>query len=74
MVLNYFSVKANDLSELNSVGCDECCTGTREDNWIMKIFEKTLETPIQWVIFELHGNEVPLKLLFKKLDSETFRP
>ena len=36
--------------------------------------EKELERPLQWVICQLHGNELPFRHLFEKLDGKTTDP
>ena len=70
-ILDFCYEKTIDLSNLDCVGCDGCPTNPAKHNGIIRRMEKELERPLQWVIYQLHGNELPFRHLFEKLDGKT---
>jgi len=47
---------------------------TGEHNGIIRSVEAALQRPLQWLICELHLNELPFREVLKKLDGETVGP
>ena len=73
-ILEYMTEKNISLSELVCVGCDGCPTNIGKNNGVISILEKKLGRPLQWVVCQLHANELPLRHLFECLDGETSGP
>ncbi|XP_050308327.1 uncharacterized protein LOC126744782 [Anthonomus grandis grandis] len=60
--------------ELVAIGCDGTATNTGKNAGVIRLFEKKLQRPLQWIICMLHLNELPLRHLFNKLDGKTTGP
>ena len=56
-----------DLSQLHGIGSDD----TGKHGGIIRLFELRLHRPLQWSIYLLHFNELPLRHLILKLDGPT---
>ncbi|CAG4961116.1 unnamed protein product [Colias eurytheme] len=55
-------------------GCDGTVTNTGKYGGVIRLLEKRLQRPLQWIICLLHLNELPLRHLFAKLDGTTTGP
>lgn len=62
------------LDNLMALGCDGTVTNTGKFSGVIRLFEKRLQRPLQWIICMLHLNELPLRHLFNKLDGVTTGP
>lgn len=63
-----------DCSELAVVGCDGTVVNTGHKNGVITKIESFLGRPVQWLICQLHANELPLRHLFQHLDGSTTGP
>lgn len=68
-ILEYVAEKNITLTELVCVGCDGCQANTRKHNSVIRVLEERLGRPLQWVVYQLHTNKLPLKHLFDHLDG-----
>ena len=62
------------LDTFLAVGCDGTNVNTGRHNGIIRLLEKELNKPLQWLIGQLHANELPLRHLLKHLDGATSGP
>lgn len=69
-IIKYFTDKRENLN-IDGVLCDGCPTNIGVRNGIIKKLEIELKRPLQWLICQLHMNELPFTNLFKNLDGPT---
>ena len=62
------------FDSLEAVGCDGTVTNTGWKKGIIRLLEKKLKRPLQWIICLLHFNELPFRALFVQLDGTTDGP
>ncbi|KAH9627845.1 hypothetical protein HF086_001741 [Spodoptera exigua] len=62
------------LEDTLPIGCDGTVINTRKYGGVIRLLEKRLQRPLQWIICLLHLNELPLRHLFAKLDGTTTGP
>lgn len=62
------------LHELMAIGCDGTNVNIGKNGGIIRLFEKRLQKPLQWIVCLLHMNELPLRHLFLHLDGCTSGP
>jgi len=69
-------LKTNDIctSKLLVIGCDGTVVNTGSKGGVIRLIEEQLNKPLQWVICQLHANELPLRHLFQHLDGKTSGP
>lgn len=60
--------------DLLAIGCDGTVTNTGKFSGVIRLFEKRLQRPLQWIICMLHLNELPLRHLFDYIDGKTSGP
>ena len=63
-----------DTSKIVAVGCDGTVVNTGKVNGVIALFESELKRPVQWLVCQIHGNELPLRHLIQKLDESTSGP
>lgn len=63
-----------DLTNIAAIGCDGTAVNTGHKGGALKLIEERLDKPVHWFICLLHGNELPLRHLFEKLDGKTSGP
>ena len=56
------------------MGCDGTVVNTGTVNGDIALFESELKRPVQWLVCQIHGNELPLRHLIQKLDGPTSGP
>lgn len=66
----------NDIatSELVVIGCDGTNVNTGPTNGVIALFEQSIKRPVQWLICQIHANELPLRHLIQTLDGPTSGP
>ena len=47
---------------------------TGNNGGVIALIEQELQKPLQWLVCQLHANELPLRHLLKHLDGETSSP
>lgn len=73
-IFQFFLEKNINISSLTTIGCDGTVTNTGNKNGIITLLEKEARKPLQWIICLFHGNELPLRHLYKFLDGKTTGP
>jgi len=73
-ILELFAVNTIDASELCAIGCDGTAVNTESRGGVILRLEKVINRPLQWLICQLHGNELPLRHLMEYLDGPTSGP
>ncbi|KAK5648348.1 hypothetical protein RI129_003240 [Pyrocoelia pectoralis] len=63
-----------NLNGLIAVGADGTAVNTGAKNGVIRLLEKELNRPLQWLICLFHFNELPLRHLIKEIDGETSGP
>jgi len=60
-------LKTNDIcsSKLLVIGSDGTVINTGTKGSVIRLIEEQLNKPLQWVICQLHVNELPLRHLFQ---------
>ena len=53
------------------VGCDNTNVNTVHTADVIRRLEETFGHPLQWLVCQLHTNELPLRHLFEALDGAT---
>lgn len=71
MLLNEKSIPKDNI---DSAGSDGTNVNTGEDNGVIRKLELKWNRPLQWIICQLHSNELPLRALLTKLDGNTTGP
>jgi len=56
-----------DMSKTSGIGCDGTSTNTGATGGIIRLLEKKLGKPLQWLPCQLHANELLLRHLMKHL-------
>lgn len=72
--LVHFLEENFDISELIAIGSDGTVVNTGVKNGVIRLLEKQLKRPLQWLICLFHFNELPLRHLITQLDGETSGP
>ena len=61
-------------SNVRAIGCDGTNVNTGTKNGVIVALERALSRRLQWIVCQLHGNELPLRHLMQKLDGKTSGP
>jgi len=62
------------LDKLVAVGCDGTNVNTGRLRGTVRLIEEEIQKPVQWFIFQLHGNELPFRHLLTHFDGSTSGP
>lgn len=62
------------LDQLMAIGCDGTNVNVGKYGGIIRLLEKRLNKPLQWLICLLHMNELPFRHLFSFVDGMTSGP
>ncbi|KAL4118898.1 hypothetical protein QTP88_011779 [Uroleucon formosanum] len=73
-ITDHFLERELSTECLLAVGCDETNVNVGTNGGIIRLLEKRLNKPLQWIICLLHMNELPLRHLFLHIDSSTSGP
>jgi hypothetical protein len=73
-IITFLNNRFMNLDNLTSIGCDGTNVNTGNVGGIIVLIEKELQKPLQWLVCQLHANELPLRHLIKHLDGETCGP
>lgn len=73
-IFEFFNSKSIGLDHLLAFGCDGTNVNTGIRGGVLRLIELELKRPIQWLVCQLHGNELPLRHLFHYLDGKTKGP
>jgi hypothetical protein len=73
-IMDHFASKNIITDNIVAIGCDGTAVNTGPKGGILRLFEKHLNRPLQWLICLLHANELPLRHLIHELDGKTSGP
>lgn len=62
------------MDKLIAVGCDGTNVNTGRIGGTIRLLEEELQKPLQWLVCQLHANELPLRHLLKHIDGGTSGP
>lgn len=65
----YFIAKDLDLNKIMAISCDGTAVNTGYKSGIIRLLEGKLQHPLQWLVCQLHANELTLRHLFEHLDG-----
>ncbi|XP_061717533.1 uncharacterized protein LOC133525257 [Cydia pomonella] len=71
---SFFAENSISLTNILAIGCDGTVVNTGNKAGIIKLIENQLQQPLQWLICQLHANELALRHLFDNLDGSTTGP
>jgi hypothetical protein len=57
-----------------AIGCDGTNVNTGKKGGVIRLLEEKLGRPFQWLICQLHANELPLRHMLEHLDGATTGP
>jgi hypothetical protein len=61
-------------SEVTAVGCDGTNVNTGKKGGVITMLENKIGRPLQWLVCQLHANELPLRHLLEHVDGPTSGP
>lgn len=73
-IFNFFINKNISMDGLVAIGCDGTNVNVGKYGGIIRMLEKRLGRPLQWIICLLHMNELPFRHLFEHIDGTTSGP
>ena len=73
-MLDFLQSSSMSTNCLKAVGCDGTNCNTGHKAGIITSLENSLGRPLQWIICQLHANELPLRHLVQHLDGSTTGP
>ena len=73
-ILDALKSKSIDLEKIQALGCDGSAVNTGVKKGVIRILETTLNRPLQWLVCQLHTNELLLRHLFVYVDGATKGP
>jgi len=73
-IISCLDEKEVDHEAVFVVECDGTAVNTGVTGGVIRKLEESFGNPLQWLIFMLHFNELPLKHLFTYLDGSTSGP
>lgn len=75
-ICEFFRSNSGTIAQttFNAVGCDGTNANVGHKGGVIRRLELTVNRTLQYIICQLHGNELPLRHLFRKLDGETSGP
>ena len=73
-ITNFFLESEIPMESLLAVGCDGTNVNVGKNGGVIRLLEKRLDKPLQWIICLLHMNELPFRHLFLHIDGSTSGP
>ena len=73
-ITNFLSLNNIAADKLVAVGCDGTNVNTGKNGGVIRLLEVEFNKPLQWLICQLHCNELPLRHLLESLDGPTSGP
>lgn len=64
----------DEKADFCAIGCDGTVVNTGHKAGVIRLYELKVKHPIQWIICQLHFNELPLRALFLQIDGPTTGP
>lgn len=73
-IMNFVQENSMNTDNLIAIGCDGTAVNTGKKGGAIRLIEEHVNRPLHWFVCLLHGNELPLRHLFEKLDGSTTGP
>lgn len=73
-MISCLNAKSISPNSIKAIGCDGTNVNTGWKGGVIRLMEKQIGKPIQWLICLLHANELPLRHLLHALDGKTTGP
>lgn len=73
-LFEFFVQKSITLTQIVAIGCDGTVVNTGVKAGVIRNIESKLKRPLQWLVCQLHANELSLRHLFQHLDGTTTGP
>lgn len=70
-ITKYLLEAGMSMEHLLAIGCDGTNVNVGKNGGIIRLLEKRLNKPLQWIVCLLHMNELPLRHLFIHIDGST---
>lgn len=74
VVMSMWNFIENHTNDMCAIGCDGTNINTGKRGGVITLLEQRLQRPLQWLICQLHANELPLRHLINHLDGNTCGP
>lgn len=73
-ITDFLSLNKIAVDKVVAVGCDGTNVNTGKNGGVIRLLELGLQKPLQWLVCQLHCNELPLRHLLQHLDGPTSGP
>ena len=73
-ILKCLETKSVDMVQIQAIGCDGTVVNTGVKKGVVRLLETSLNRPLQWLVCQLHTNELLLRHLFVHIDGATSGP
>lgn len=73
-IVDYLTINNISTEKLEAIGCDGTNVNTGLKGGVIRLLEEKYEKPLQWLVCQLHANELPLRHLVQNLDGSTSGP
>jgi len=73
-IVNFLEKNDFSFADLVAVGCDGTNVNTGRIGGAIRLLEEPFNKPLQWLVCQLHANELPLRHLLQELDGVTSGP
>src|SRR6185436_21130190 len=73
-IMEFIVANNVNVNKLAAVGCDGTNVNIGAHNGVIRLLEVEMQKPLQWLVCQLHANELPLRHLFEHLDGATSSP
>lgn len=73
-IISFLTQNLVDTKDIIAVGCDGTNTNTGHKAGVIRRLEENFKKPVQWLVCQLHSNELPLRHLLQHLDGVTTGP
>ena len=73
-ILKCLETKSVNMVQIQAIGCDGTVVDTGVKKGVIRLLETSLNWPLQWLVCQLHTNELLLRHLFVHIDGATSGP
>lgn len=73
-IVDFLTIGNISTENLQAIGCDGTAVNTGLKGGVIRLLEEQYDKPLQWLICQLHANELPLRHLVESLDGSTSGP
>jgi hypothetical protein len=73
-IISFLTLKSINYQNILAIGCDGTAVNTGNKAGVIRILEENFQKPLQWLVCQLHANELILRHLFNHLDGNSSGP